>query len=250
MAGRLMDSDPEQAYAHAQAASRRAARLGIVREAAGLAAYATGRFSEALADLRAARRINGSVEFWAVMADCERGMGRPQKALQMAGAPEAGRLDTENQVELRIVAAGARADLGQLDAAVVTLQSRELTSDSREPWAPRLRYAYADALLAVGRRDEAVLWFHKAAAVDNDGVTDADDRIAELEGTVFVDLLDEEDDRDRDGESPFTITDAGGAVDDSDDDDDSVDDDSVDDDSDDDDSDVHDESDDDEDVAE
>lgn len=192
MAGRLMDSDPQGAYAHAQAAARRAARLAVVREACGLAAYQVGAWSEALADLRAARRINGSVEYWPVMADCERGLGRPQKALQMAGAPEANRLDRESQVELRIVAAGARADLGQLDAAVVTLQCKELTADSREPWAARLRYAYADALMAAGRPEDALLWFHRAASVDSQGVTDADDRIAALEGTEFIDVSLEE----------------------------------------------------------
>ena len=93
MAGRLIDEEPEQAYKHAQAAQQLAPRLAATREALGLAAYLSDRYAEALAELRAARRITGSNHQWAVMADCERGLGRPEKALEMSQAPEAKELD-------------------------------------------------------------------------------------------------------------------------------------------------------------
>ncbi len=93
---------------------------------------------------------------------------------------------------MRLVAAGARRDMGQIDAAIVTLQSSELASHSVQPWTARLRYAYADALLEVGREDEAREWFGKALEADKDGSTDASDRLAELDGVEFVDVLDEE----------------------------------------------------------
>jgi hypothetical protein len=125
------------------------------------------------------------------MADCERGLGRPEKALDMAGAPEVNKLDKAGQVEMRLVAAGARRDMGQLDAAIVTLQSPELASNAVQPWTARLRYAYADALLAAGREGEAREWFAKAVEADRDGSTDASDRLAELDGVEFVDALDE-----------------------------------------------------------
>jgi len=51
---------------------------------------------------------------------------------------------------MRIVASGARCDLGEFDAAVITLTCKELKSESEE-WAVRLRYAYADALDKAGR---------------------------------------------------------------------------------------------------
>ncbi|WP_284581761.1 tetratricopeptide repeat protein [Streptomyces sp. 2P-4] len=199
MVARLIDEDPEQAYAYARIALRLASRVAAVREAAGFAAYATQKYSEALAEFRAAKRMTGSVELWPVMADCERGLGRPERALAMAGEPEVQKLDKAGQVEMRLVAAGARRDMGQLDAAIVTLQSPELASSSVQPWTARLRYAYADALLAAGREDEAREWFAKTVEADKDGATDASDRLAELDGVEFVDALDGSIDEDEDG---------------------------------------------------
>ncbi|MFH9176036.1 hypothetical protein [Streptomyces albogriseolus] len=189
MVARLIDEDPERAYAYSRIALRLASRVAAVREAAGFAAYATQKYAEALAEFRAARRMTGTVELWPLMADCERGLGRPEKALDMAGAPEVQKLDKAGQVEMRLVAAGARRDMGQLDAAIVTLQSSELASNSVQPWTARLRYAYADALLAAGREGEAREWFAKAVEADRDGSTDASDRLAELDGVEFMDAL-------------------------------------------------------------
>ena len=198
MVGRLLDEDPEQAYGYAKIALRLASRVPSVREAAGFAAYGVQKYSEALAEFRAARRMTGLQHLWPVMADCERGLGRPEKALAMAGEPEVQRLDKAGQVEMRLVAAGARRDLGQPDAAVVTLQSSELASNSMQPWTARLRYAYADALLEVGREDEAREWFAKAVEADQGGLTDASDRLAELDGVEFIDALDPEADEEFD----------------------------------------------------
>ncbi|MFJ8847723.1 hypothetical protein ACIRFF_33030 [Streptomyces cyaneofuscatus] len=189
MVARLLDEDPEEAYAYARIALRLASRVAAVREAAGFAAYATQRYAEALAEFRASRRMTGSVDLWPVMADCERGLGRPERAMAMAGEPEVQKLDKAGQVEMRLVAAGARRDMGQIDAAIVTLQGPELASSSVQSWTPRLRYAYADALLEAGREDEAREWFGKALEADKDGSTDASDRLAELDGVEFVDAL-------------------------------------------------------------
>ncbi|MFD9002975.1 hypothetical protein ACFV0T_18665 [Streptomyces sp. NPDC059582] len=196
MVARLIDEDPEGAYAYSRIALRLASRVAAVREAAGFAAYANQKYSEALAEFRAARRMTGTVELWPVMADCERGLGRPEKALDMAGAPEVHKLDKAGQVEMRLVAAGARRDMGQLDAAIVTLQSPELAANSVQPWTARLRYAYADALLAADRQGEAREWFAKAVEADRDGSTDASDRLAELDGVEFVDVLGDGDESD------------------------------------------------------
>ncbi|WP_316755236.1 tetratricopeptide repeat protein [Streptomyces herbicida] len=204
MVARLIDEDPERAYGYSKVALRLASRVAAVREAAGFAAYANQKYSEALAEFRAARRMTGNMDLWPVMADCERGLGRPEKALDMAGAPEVHKLDKAGQVEMRLVAAGARRDMGQLDAAIVTLQSPELASNSVQPWTARLRYAYADALLAAGRESEAREWFAKAVEADRDGSTDASDRLAELDGVEFVDALDEgenDGEHDSDGDS-------------------------------------------------
>ncbi|MFF7380063.1 tetratricopeptide repeat protein [Streptomyces massasporeus] len=189
MVARLLDEDPEGAYGYSRVALRLASRVAAVREAAGFAAYANQKYGEALAEFRAAKRMTGNIDLWPVMADCERGLERPEKALDMAGAPEVHKLDKAGQVEMRLVAAGARRDLGQLDAAIVTLQSPELAANSVQPWTARLRYAYADALLAAGRDSEAREWFAKAVEADRDGSTDASDRLAELDGVEFVDAM-------------------------------------------------------------
>ncbi|WP_228718655.1 tetratricopeptide repeat protein [Kitasatospora acidiphila] len=192
MVARLLDNEPEEAYKYSRVALRLASRVPSVREAAGFASYMTQRYSEALTEFRASRRMTGRADLWPVMADCERGLGRPEKALAMAGEPEVKQLDKAGQVEMRLVAAGARADMGQFDAAVVTLQSPELASNAVHPWTARLRYAYAEALIAADRGDEAREWFAKAAEADPEGNTNASERLAEIDGLEFVDALDPE----------------------------------------------------------
>lgn len=200
MVARLMDEDPELAYEHAVAAQRRAGRVGLVREAAGLAAYQVGKYEDALRELRTARRLTGSSEHLPVMADCERGLGRPERALDLAASPEAKGLDRSGQLELLIVASGARGDLGQHDAAVVMLQVGELDvaprsgSHGARQARARLMSAYSDALVAAGRADEARVWLERAADADDDDTTGAAERLGRVEDGDILDLLDEDDD--------------------------------------------------------
>ena len=191
-AARALPDDPQLALAHARAASRRAGRVALVREAVGIAAYTAGDYGTALTELRAAARISGSAEYLAMMADCERGLGRPEKALDLAASPQAEMLDRDARVELLIVAAGARRDLGQVDAAVLTLQVPALRSTAKGSWLARLRYAYADALLEADRAPEAREWFQRAAQADPEGETDAAERVDELDGLVFDELAEED----------------------------------------------------------
>lgn len=181
MAGYLIEEDPETAYRHALAARARSQRTAVIREAVGETAYAAGKYAEALAELRTARRLSGRQDYIPMMADCERALGRPEKALayDTPGARDA--LDKAGSVELSIVVAGARSDLGQFPAALRILENEPLHSASREDWVARLRYAYADTLLAAGRTEDAIEWFHRTIAVDANVVTDAQDRIATLD---------------------------------------------------------------------
>jgi tetratricopeptide (TPR) repeat protein len=179
-AGEAVDTDPRRALEFARAARARAARVGAVREAVGIAAYHAEEWAEALTELRTARRIGGDSRNLAMMADCERALGRPAQALRLLSDPGVGRLDPESRVELFIVVAGARRDLGQLDAALAVLARGGLDRDHPRPGAVRLWYAYADALEAAGRTDEAATWFAASAAIDPDGELDAADRAANL----------------------------------------------------------------------
>ena len=184
--------DPEQGYAYSQAAKRLAARVGVVREACGIAAYRTGRWAEALSELRAARRLTGRDDYLPIMADCERALGRLDRALALVREASTADLDRATRIELRIVESGIRRDQGLSDAAVLALQVPELTSGRLRPWSARLFYAYADALLAAGRADEARDAFARAAQADPDGETDAADRLDELDGIEFDDLEDDD----------------------------------------------------------
>ncbi|MBU9765374.1 tetratricopeptide repeat protein [Mycobacterium sp. TNTM28] len=180
MAGKLLDEDPEAALAHARAARNRAGRIAVVREAVGIAAYHGGDWAQALAELRAARRMGSKSALLPIIADCERGVGRPERALELARSDEAAALTGEDADELRIVAAGARSDLGQFEQALAILSTPQLDPTNVGPTASRLFYAYADTLLALGRHDEALQWFLHAADADVEGITDAEDRITEL----------------------------------------------------------------------
>ncbi|WP_329002071.1 hypothetical protein OHA18_03290 [Kribbella sp. NBC_00709] len=189
--GRFLDDDPELAYQHARVARRLASRLGGVREAVAITAYLAEHYDEALTEFRAVRRMTGNHEVIAMMADCERALGRPDKALALTKDKHVNELSEPTQIELLIVAAGARRDMGQTAAAIQTLDIPELSKRTRAEWLPRLRYAYADALEEAGRTDEALVWFHRAAGVDGDGVTGAAERAARLEGLEFTDLDDD-----------------------------------------------------------
>ncbi len=182
MAVQVLDDDPQLALAHARAARQRAGRIAVVRETAGVVAYHAGEWAEALSELRAARRMAGGSGLLAVMADCERGLGRPERAIEIGRSDEGRALTGDEAIELRIVVAGARMDLGQYDQAVVTLQTSDLDPSRTGAGPARLFYAYADALVAAGRTDEGQTWFFNAAAADLDGETDAEERAAELTG--------------------------------------------------------------------
>ena len=179
-AGELLDEDPEAALEHARAARQRSGRIAAIREAVGIAAYRCGDWAQALAELRAARRMGAKSELLALIADCERGVGRPERAIELARSAEAQALTGDEADELRIVVSGARADLGQLEQALAVLASPPLDPTRSGQTAARLFYAYAEALLALDRNDEALQWFFHAASADVDGVTDAEDRISEL----------------------------------------------------------------------
>lgn len=179
-AGKLLDTDPEAALAHARYVKTKASRIPIVREAVGIAAYHAGEWAEALSELRAVRRMTHTDIHVAIIADLERALGRPEKAIDLSREANVAKLPPDVAAELRIVAAGARRDLGQLDAAVVALQGADLDPSNPQPWSARLFYAYADNLLAAGRREEAATWFVNAADADVDDETDAAERAAEL----------------------------------------------------------------------
>ncbi|GAA3610403.1 hypothetical protein [Agrococcus terreus] len=159
MAGQLIDEEPELAHQHALAASRRAGRIGVVRETLAITAYQLGDFALALRELRTYRRITGRDDQLPLMADCERGMGRPERALELARSIDPATLETPVRVELAIVKSGARLDLGQPEAALEELRIPELRKDKAFEWSPALFASFAGVLEELGRDAEAAEWF-------------------------------------------------------------------------------------------
>lgn len=176
-AGFLLDIDLDQAYEHAKAAARSAGRIGAAREALGLVAYHKGLYDEASRELRTHMRITGSKDNLAVIADAERGRGRPQKAIDMFTDANRSDLNADTWLELAIVAAGAHSDLGNLDAARKTIEDIGFTGH-KPASAIRLLQAYAD-LLRVSGDTETADKYDKLAQVtaERTGLTDASEEV-------------------------------------------------------------------------
>ncbi|MDZ7577175.1 MAG: hypothetical protein U0904_03245 [Candidatus Nanopelagicales bacterium] len=190
MAARLVDSAPDLALEHAQAARDLAPRVACARESVAVAAYASGDYSLAAREARTVRRMTGDEGWLAVIADCERGLGHPEKALDMLTGDAISNLKPPARAEALIVLSGARADMDQDEAALAVLDDPLLRVRERSEWVARLRFAYAEALLRLGREQEALRWLRLASAGDPEGLTGAGNRLAELEGVEIVDVLD------------------------------------------------------------
>lgn len=188
VAAYLAADELDAALAHAETAVRRAGRVAVAREALGMVAYRRGDFGRALTEFRTVRRLGGSNHLLPLMVDCERGLGRHERALELAASPEARTLEPADRAELAIVVAGVRRDLGQHEAALLTLRAQ---ARARGPHAYRVQYAYADLLLESGDVGQAREWFARAATGDLEGETDATERLEEIDGVVVEDLAPE-----------------------------------------------------------
>ena len=202
MVAAAAEPDPDRAYEFATQARKLAARVGVVRETAGVAAYRAGRWADALAELRTAHRLTGRASYLPLMADAERALGRADRALALIHDPDTKRLDRATQIELLIVESGIRRDQGRAAAGAVALQVPELTDGITRPWSARLFYAYADALYDAGRPEEARDWFGRAAALDPDEETDAGERYEILDSIIIEDLAEEPDEEPAAGPEP------------------------------------------------
>jgi tetratricopeptide (TPR) repeat protein len=203
-AGTLVDEDPAAALAHARAARDRASRVAAVREAVGVAAYFAGDFAEAAREIRAYRRMSGDEGYRAVLADCERALGRPDVALRLVAEALGENPDPDEAVELRIVESGARLDLGEAAAARLVLEAAlggrpdPASLVSGDQAQLRLASAYADLLQAEGEESQAVEWLTAIAAADPEDLTGAVDRLGiefselELSDELSDELLDDE----------------------------------------------------------
>ncbi|QIK64888.1 hypothetical protein G7068_13405 [Leucobacter viscericola] len=163
----LIEEDPELAHQHALSASRRAGRIPVTRETLAITAYRTGDFALALRELRTYRRLSGLDNHVALMVDCERGLGRPERAIETGLAADASTLDTEQRVHLAIAMSGARLDLGQTQQALFELEIPELNPAKAFSWSSHLFGAYAAVLEDLGRESEAAEWAARSEQAAN-----------------------------------------------------------------------------------
>jgi len=183
MASQLIGEDPELAHRHALAAARRAGRIAIVRETLAITAYETGDFALALRELRTYRRISGKNDQLPLIVDSERGIGRPDRALEEGRSVPRSELPNEVQVALAIAMSGARLDLGQTDAALAELEIPQLDRRRAFSYSPTLFDAYATVLEDLGRSAESEEWRNLAErAREALGQNDEDVMVVEDEG--------------------------------------------------------------------
>jgi len=202
MAARLIDDDPELAHKHALSAARRAGRIAMVRETLAITAYGVGDFALALRELRTYRRISGSNNELPLMVDSERGVGRPDRALELGRSVDRSTLPTDVQVSLAIAMSGARLDQGNPEGALAELEIPQLDPNRAFSYSPDLYFAYAEVLDELGRADEATQWRERAeraeaalaAASGEDADGDETIDVIEEDITVIVDPGDDEKD--------------------------------------------------------
>lgn len=190
MVSQLIESDPELAHQHAISAARRAGRIGVVRETLAITAYATEDYALALRELRTYRRISGRDDQLPMMVDSERGLERPERALELGRSVRRSTLSTGVQVELAIAMSGARLDLGQAEEALTELQIPQLDPTKAFSYSPALFGAYGTVLEELGREEEAAIWFDRAD-VAADALNDDDDATIEVVEEEFEYEIDE-----------------------------------------------------------
>ncbi|MDQ4025870.1 MAG: tetratricopeptide repeat protein, partial [Actinomycetota bacterium] len=174
-AAAYLDDDYDEAVRLGEQAKHMALRAFAPRELLGLAYYRAGRWQEAARELAAFRRLSGTPEQNAVLADCYRALGRPERAVELCDEVTPERVTPDVFYEANIVAAGALADQGRLEDAVARLERLELQPENAEEHHLRAWYALADLLERRGRFTQAREWFAAVAAVDPD-LTDAPER--------------------------------------------------------------------------
>jgi len=162
MASIVIDDDPALAHEHAKAALHKGSRIPVVRETMGITAYLVGDFALALRELRTHRRLAGTNASLPMMIDCERGLGRPERGIELARGVDRTELGDQWAVELAIALSGCRLDLGQTEQALIELQIPQLKPDVAFSYSPDLFDAYAVVLEDLGRVDEAALWGERA----------------------------------------------------------------------------------------
>jgi tetratricopeptide (TPR) repeat protein len=172
--------DAKGAAAEAARAKASAPRSAAVREGLGLALYSLERWQEALSEMQAYRRLSGRADQNHIIADCQRALGRPERAVELAEEALGARdVPAAAKAEAAIVAAAALRDQGRHSQALALLRRVPTREDVGRAYVLRIWYLEADVLDRAGRRDEAARLFRRILRHDT-GAFDVAERLAQL----------------------------------------------------------------------
>lgn len=152
----LEERDPELALEHAKWVAHQASRIDFARETLAFVAYRQGDYKLALREFRTAFRMNGFLDYLPFIADCERGMGEPKKAIETAMSDDAKYLRGESKAEMFLVYAGALGDLELWDKAIEIVHALGRSKGLAGEYRMRAVQAEQYFLEQAGRSDEAV----------------------------------------------------------------------------------------------
>lgn len=150
-----------------------------VRELYGLTLYRLGRWADAVTELEAFRQLTGTTEQHPVLADCYRALGRWTEVEELWDELREASPSAELVTEGRIVMAGAQADRGRIDDAIVTLGRGFRVPKRPQVHHLRRAYALADLHERAGDLPHARGLFERVAAVDPE-FADVRDRLRAL----------------------------------------------------------------------
>jgi tetratricopeptide (TPR) repeat protein len=174
-----LEEDYDEAIKLGEQSKHMALRALAARELLGLAYYRAGKYAEAARELSAFRRISGSAEQNAVLADSYRALGKPERAVELCDEIDPARVEDAIVYEGAIVAAGALADMGRIDDAIARLERLELQPAVAAEHHLRAWYLLGHLLETKGRFTQARSWFESVAGADPD-ITDAPERARRL----------------------------------------------------------------------
>mgnify|MGYP000739086040 FL=1 len=152
----LEERDPELALEHAKWVAHQASRIDFARETLAFVAYRQGDYKLALREFRTAFRMNGFLDYLPFIADCERGVGEPKKAIETAMSDDAKYLRGESKAEMFLVYAGALGDLELWDKAIEIVHTLGRSKGLAGEYRMRAVQAEQYFLEQAGRSDEAV----------------------------------------------------------------------------------------------
>ena len=152
----LEERDPELALEHAKWVAHQASRIDFARETLAFVAYRQGDYKLALREFRTAFRMNGFLDYLPFIADCERGMGEPKKAIETAMSDDAKYLRGESKAEMFLVYAGALGALELWNKAIEIVHTLGRSKGLAGEYRMRAVQAEQYFLEQAGRSDEAV----------------------------------------------------------------------------------------------